>query len=439
MYQTQLRSSEVIADVLDGRNLTDTLSKLWRKLPELEPRQRAAIQDISYGTLRRLGELDFMLRQLLLKPTSDALIHSLLLTTMYQLAWGRSAPHAIVDHAVQVASRINDGRAKSLVNAILRNFLRQKDALFAACQDDLSAHWNHPQWWVKAMRRAYPQHWEALLTANNQHPPMSLRVNRRKTTVADYLARLQASDVAAVALGGDAILLTQPVGIDRLPGFGEGLCSVQDGGAQLAASLLDVADGMTVLDACAAPGGKTGHLLEIADVALTALDNDSQRLKRVQSNLDRLGLQAKLVVADASHPKDWWDGQPFERILADVPCSATGVARRHPDIKWLRRPDDFAQFAKQQAQMLDALWGCLAVGGKLLYATCSVFPEENEKVVANFLSRQQNAQRLPLSITVAAQDTSAPNTLPATDLPPHGQLLPNDRHDGFFYALLAKA
>lgn len=437
MYQTQLRSSEVIADVLDGRNLTDTLSSLWRKQPELEPRQRAAIQDVSYGTLRRLGELDFMLQQLLLKPTSDALIHSLLLTTMYQLAWGRSAPHALVDHAVQVSSRINDGRAKSLVNAILRNFLRQKDALLAASHEEPAARWNHPQWWIKAMRRAYPQDWQALLTANNQHPPMSLRVNRRKISVADYLARLAASDVAGTAIGKDGILLTHPVGIDRLPGFGEGLCSVQDLGAQLAATLLDAGDGMTVLDACAAPGGKTGHLLEIADVTLTALDNDSQRLKRVQSNLDRLGLQAKLLVADASRPKDWWDGQPYDRILADVPCSATGVARRHPDIKWLRRPTDFAQFAVQQAKMLDALWTCLAVGGKLLYATCSVFPEENEKVVASFLSRQPNAQRLPLSIA-ATTDTSTPNTLPAADLPPHGQLLPNDTHDGFFYALLAK-
>lgn len=430
MYQTQWRSSEVIAEVLAGRTLTDCITALWRKVPQLEPRQRAAIQDICYGTLRRLGELEYMLEQLLERPVTDPVLHGLLLTTLYQLAWGRSAPHALVDHAVEVASRINAGRAKGLVNAVLRNFLRRQAALMAESAADPTARWNHPDWWVAAMRQAYPLQAEAILQANNQHPPLTLRINPRKISQSDYHARLLAEGLPGQLLGDYGIRLDTPVGVDRLPGFAEGLCSVQDWGAQLAAPLLDVADGMRVLDACAAPGGKTGHLLELADLHLTALDHDGARLQRVRSNLQRLELTANIVSGDAARPAQWWDGQPFDRILADVPCSATGVARRHPDIKWLRRSSDFAQFATQQAAILDALWGCLATGGKLLYVTCSVFPEENQQQIAAFVARQADARQLPLALPSSSTSLLAsPNS---------GQLLPNDCHDGFFYALLAK-
>ncbi|MFC4159905.1 16S rRNA (cytosine(967)-C(5))-methyltransferase RsmB [Chitinimonas lacunae] len=421
MYQTQRNASEVVAAVLDGRNLTDTLNALWRRQPTLEPRQRAAIQDISYGTLRRLGEIRHALDRLLSRQLDEPLLYSLLATGIYQLGWGRAAPYAVVDHAVRVAAQIGTGRAKGLVNAVLRNYLRQREQLAAQAATDAVARWNHPQWWIRAMQRHYPERWEAILEANNQHPPMSLRINRRRGTPADYLARLTEAGIEAQLVGESGVRLVEPVGVDRLPGFQDGDCSVQDLGAQWAAPLLNVSDGMRVLDACAAPGGKTGHLLELADLDLTALDLDRLRLDRVASNLSRLGCSAKLAVGDAARPADWWDGQPFDRILADVPCSASGVVRRHPDIKWLRRPDDFGRFAAQQAAMLDALWGCLKPGGQLLYVTCSVFPQENSEQIDAFLQRQPEARRLPLS-----------------SLPADGQCLPDAAGDGFFYALLEK-
>ncbi|QDQ27178.1 16S rRNA (cytosine(967)-C(5))-methyltransferase RsmB [Chitinimonas arctica] len=422
MFLTQSLAGEAVAAVLAGRNLTDTMGRQRHAHPELEPRQRAAIQDVTYSTLRRYGEIDFILTKLLNRPDTDPAVRALLAVAIYQLAWDRAAPYAVVDHAVNVASQLNGGFAKGMVNGLLRNFLRHKDALLAEAAQDGKARWNHPTWWVTAMREAYPAAWKAVLHANNQHPPMSLRVNVRKTGRDDYLAQLQAAGMSGEAFGTVGIRLQQPVPVDKLPGFFDGYCSVQDIGAQWAAPLLDVADGMRVLDACCAPGGKTGHLLELAELELTALDLDRGRLKRVGDNLARLGLQADLRVGDASQPAGWWDGQAFDRILADVPCSASGVARRHPDIKWLRRPDDFAQFATQQSAMLAALWGCLKAGGRLLYVTCSVFPQENQQHVAEFLRRHPDARQLPL---------------PAA-LPVNGQLLPNDQHDGFFYALLAK-
>ncbi|WP_374353981.1 16S rRNA (cytosine(967)-C(5))-methyltransferase RsmB [Chitinimonas sp.] len=421
MLLTQRLAAQAVTAVLAGRNLTDTLTA-QRSRHSLEPRQRAAIQDISYGTLRRYGEVSFVLAKLLSRPDIDPDIRGLLACGIQQLAWGKAAPHAVVDFAVQVASKINGGRAKGLVNAVLRNFLRQRDSLLAAAQADELASSNHPAWWLAAMQEAYPQDWHSVLAANNQHPPMSLRVNRRKISRDEYLQRLQQAGLDGEALGDDGIRLLAPVPVDRLPGFTEGLCSVQDFGAQWAAPLLGVEDGMRVLDACCAPGGKTGHLLERAALDLLALDADAGRLQRVRANLDRLGLHATLKQGDAGKPASWWDGQPFDRILADVPCSASGVARRNPDIKWLRRPEDFAQFATQQAQMLDALWGCLKPGGRLLYVTCSVFVQENNNQLAEFIARHADARQLPL-----------PAALPA-----NGQLLPNERHDGFFYALLEK-
>jgi 16S rRNA (cytosine967-C5)-methyltransferase len=251
---------------------------------------------------------------------------------------------------------------------------------------------------------------------------MTLRINPNRTSANDYLALLRENQIEASLLDRNSLRLTHPVTVDRLPHFFDGWVSVQDHGAQWAARLLDVRDGQRVLDACAAPGGKTGHILELADVELTALDADAERLKRVQQNLDRLASKATLLVGDAGQPQSWWDGRPFDRILADVPCSGSGVVRRHPDIKWLRRPEDFANFARQQAQIVDALWPLLAKGGKLLYATCSVFPAENAQQASAFASRHPDAERLPL-----------PEPFPAS-----GQLLPSMEHDGFYYALFRK-
>jgi 16S rRNA (cytosine967-C5)-methyltransferase len=276
------------------------------------------------------------------------------------------------------------------------------------------------------LRAQYPAHYRDVLEAGNRHPPFTIRVNARRASVGEYLERLKAAGLAGRALGGSAVLFERPLPVERVPGFAEGQVSVQDAAAQRAAELLDVEDGMRVLDACAAPGGKTAHMLERATVDLVALDCDAARLARVQSNLERLHLTARVVCGDAADPRAWWDGAPYVRILADVPCSASGVVRRHPDIKWLRRPDDIARFAERQRDLVDALWQLLATDGKLLYATCSVFREENQEQVERFLERHHDARRLILP---------APHTN-AQELA--GQILPDETHDGFFYALLQK-
>jgi 16S rRNA (cytosine967-C5)-methyltransferase len=290
-----------------------------------------------------------------------------------------------------------------------------------------TARYCHPQWWIDRLRAQYPGRYAQVLEAGNQRPPLALRVNRRRADTASYLELLARHGIQGEAYGASAVILDKPLPADRIPGLAEGLVSVQDPAAQLAAPLLDLADGMRVLDACAAPGGKSAHVLEIADVQLTALDLDTARLERVHANLTRLGLAARVVCGDATAPASWWDGTPYQRILLDAPCSASGIARRRPDIKRLRRATDIAQFAHTQGALLDALWQTLASGGKLLYATCSVFHEENRDPVERFLERQRDAVRLILP----AVDND-------TELPA-GQLLPDERHDGFFYALLQKS
>jgi 16S rRNA (cytosine967-C5)-methyltransferase len=310
---------------------------------------------------------------------------------------------------------------------VLRNFLRNREALLEQAAQGDEGRYSHPQWWIDELRAQYGERSTTLLEAGNRHPPMTLRVNRRRGTTADYLALLTQQDIPAHPIEDDqmglgALLLDRPVPVGRLPGFFDGLASVQDAGAQRAALLLDARDGMRVLDACAAPGGKTAHILERARADMVAVDKDEKRLQRVAENLQRLGLDAQLLVGDAAAPEQWWDGKTFQRILADVPCSASGVVRRHPDIKWLRRRADIATFAAQQLDILHALWRLLAQDGKLLYATCSVFRQENEEVVAAFLARQPDARRLPTALPEGGS----------------GQMLPDDQHDGFFYALLQK-
>ncbi|UXY15043.1 16S rRNA (cytosine(967)-C(5))-methyltransferase RsmB [Chitiniphilus purpureus] len=422
MFITQKIAAQTIVAVLSGQNLTQALGQVWRSQRDLTPQQRGAIQDLCYGTLRHLGLLEAVLGQLLHKPLHEPALRALLLVALYQLQFTRAAPYSVVDHAVKVCAHVSRGPGKGLVNAVLRNFLRGREALLDIAQAEARGRWSHPDWWIGLVRDAHPRRWQALLEAGNQHPPMTLRVNRRRGDTAAYLERLAQAGIGARALDDTALQLSQPVAVERLPGFFDGDASVQDWGAQHAARLLDAHDGMRVLDACAAPGGKTGHLLELADVALTALDADPDRLARVADNLQRLQRSARLVAGDAATPAVWWDGQPFDRVLADVPCSASGVARRHPDIKWLRRAEDIGSFAAQQAALLDALWGLVAPGGKLLYATCSIFPAENAEQAAAFAARHADASPLPLG--------------PA--LPEDGQLLPTPEHDGFFYALFQK-
>lgn len=385
---------------------------------------RAALIDLTHGTLRRYGRVQAVVRQLSRRERGDSLVEALLWCSLYALESGRYAEYTVVDQAVRACGLLERWSAKGYVNALLRGFLRERGSLEARIQADAEARHQHPRWWIEILRRAYPAEAEAILAAGNSHPPMCLRVNRRRMSAAPYADRLQQAGIGSRALGGEALLLERPVPLERLPGFDAGEVSVQDAGAQRAAHCLDVADGQRVLDACAAPGGKSGHLLERAQVALTALDADAARCARLERNLARLGLGARVVNADCTRPGDWWDGTPFDRILADVPCSASGIARRHPDIKWLRRANDVAAFAARQGAILDALWRVLGPDGKLLYATCSVFPQENDAVIEAFLERRRSsggsAERLPLPDGGAAQD------------------LPGAERDGFYYALIRK-
>ncbi len=401
-----------VAQVRVGRSLSEALSG-----PETDPSLSAAVQDLAYGALRNLGLLDAILAELLHKPVKPA-VHALLLAALYQLRARPQTSHTTVDQAVRAVARLEPA-AKGLANAVLRTYLREADALVARCNSE-TAHYSYPQWWIDRVRAAWPQQWESVLNAGNLHPPMTLRVNRRRLAPEQYLAKLGERGLAGEYLGAQAILLERPLPIESVPGFAAGEVSIQDAGAQLAAPLLDVRPGMRVLDACAAPGGKAGHILELADCALTALDNDPARVPRIGDNLARLGFSARVVCGDCASPAGWFDGGLFERILLDAPCTASGVVKRHPDIKWLRRDSDIHRLATSQGRMLDALWQLLAPGGKLLYATCSVFPQENAQTVASFLARCDGARRLPL------------------EEPEGGQLLPDARHDGFFYALLEK-
>jgi len=419
MHNIQLAATQIVQQVLeDGRNLNQVLDESLRRKSVWAPAQRAALQDLSYGTLRFYGQLNAVLNLLLHKHMTDHRITYLLLVALYQLQYSKAAQHAVVDHAVRSADMLNP-KIRGLVNAILRNFLRNQADLLAQAALPDEGRFNYPQWWVDEVRAQYREQAAAILDAGNLHPPMTLRVNQRQGTTAEYLEQLAVEGIAAQCIAPDAVLLDKPVSVDKLPEFFSGRVSVQDAGAQYAASLLDARDGMRVLDACSAPGGKTAHILERANVEMLALDKDEKRLQRVAENLQRLELSATLLTGDAAEPQAWWDGKPFDRILADVPCSATGVVRRHPDIKWLRRKKDLTSFAAQQTDILNALWPLLAQGGQLLYATCSIFRQENQDVIDAFLLHHPEAQRLPVELTA-------------------DQLLPSTQHDGFFYALLQK-
>jgi len=425
MIKTQRIAAYAVGKVLAGASLTVVLQESWRTHSTLSDQQRGAIQDISYGVLRFYGQLDALLGLLLNKPLWDQDLRCLLLVSLYQLQYSRTSSYAVVDHAVSASLNLNCGRSvQGLINAVLRGFIRQRETLLKTTAENEVGRYSHPQWWIDKLRVQYPQNYKAVLEISNQRPLMTLRVNQHKIGVLEYQEQLNKNGMSAQIIWDNALGLAQPVTVEKLPGFSQGLVSIQDAGAQLAAPFLDIHDGMHILDACAAPGGKSGHLLELADVELTALDNDPTRLALVTQNLARLVFKRyHIVCGDAANPSEWWDGKLFDRILADVPCSASGVARRHPDIKWLRRESDLTRFISIQQKILDALWQTLARDGKLLYVTCSVFVEENKLQVEKFLRHHSDALTLPLP-KVEVLD---------------GQLLPDSQHDGFFYTLLHKA
>jgi 16S rRNA (cytosine967-C5)-methyltransferase len=418
-----LGAANAIARVRAGTALPAALAKVF-ELYEATPQARGAIQDIAYRSMRQLGRSDTLLGLMTAKAPEPPMLGGLLCAALALLdpPAGEAAPYeafTVVDQAVGAAAAHPDfAHAKAMVNAVLRRFLRERETLLEQALRQPLAQWNYPQWWIDSTRSAYPQDWQSILAAGNLHPPLTLRVNRRRTSVEDYLRTLEQAGIRAGQVGPSAVRLAQAINVSQIPGFHDGVVSVQDAGAQLAAPLLDLQDGMRVLDACAAPGGKSGHILETADVELTSVDADPARLARVGDNLGRLGLTATLVAADAQDPL-WWDGRPFDRILADVPCTASGIVRRHPDIRWLRRKSDTLQLATLSSKILDNLWQMLLPNGKLLFVTCSLWPQESEAQAAAFAARH-NALRL--------------------DAP--GQLLPasgaGQDHDGLFYALFQK-
>ena len=407
----------------------------------VEPALRPAAQSLLFQVLRSLARAQHLRGQLAARrppPPSDAL-----LCVALALAWrGTDTPYTpftLVNQTVEAAKRDPAVRGQAgFINGCLRRFLREREALVAKTDANPQAVWNHPQWWIDRLRKDHPEHWQAILRANNARAPLILRVNGRKTTVAQYSYALTAMNIVATPVGEYGVVLATAQSVTGLPGFAEGHFSVQDAAAQLAAPLLLdgllTAAGSTaplkVLDACAAPGGKTAHLLELADCEVTALDIDARRCERITQNLTRLGLRARLVIGDASRPADWWDGQLYDAILLDAPCTASGIVRRHPDIRWLRRPTDIAQLAAIQAQLLDTLWPLLRPGGRLLYCTCSVFRAEGDKQLQTFVAHHKDVSIRPSPGHLLPQ-----SGVNATGLPDNL----SGEHDGFYYALLEKS
>ena len=403
-------------------------------LEGVEAGLRPGVQSLAYRVLRSLGRAEALRRLLAPKkppPAADAL-----LCTALALAWQeQDAPYEVftlVNQAVEAAKRTESTRAQaSFINACLRRFLRERDALVQRTEQDPVAVWNHPAWWIKRLQKDYPDSWQAILQANNRQAPMTLRVNLRKTELATYLGTLRQAGIEARPAGRHGVILARPLPVHEIPGFEQGWVSVQDAAGQMAAPLLlqGLGTGLRVLDACAAPGGKTAHLLEIADCQVTALDIDPVRCTRIGQTLQRLGLQARILAADAAQPAQWWDGEPFDAILLDAPCTASGIVRRHPDVRWLRRESDVAQLAAIQARLLKALWPLLKPGGRLLYCTCSVFKAEGEAQIQTFLAHNTQARLLP----------SPGHLLPY--FPVEGGAVIDNQvsdHDGFYFALLEK-
>jgi 16S rRNA (cytosine967-C5)-methyltransferase len=430
MQHEQILAALAVTRVFDGANLREALAAVDDKSPL---RGRTLVQELAYGTLRHWGTLDAIAAVLARKPIADPLLRALMAVALYQLDHTRAPAFAVVDRAVAAAGEAVRPAAKSLANALLRRYLREKDDVRRSIAKNDVARWSYPQWWIGRIRRDHPADWQAILEAGNARPPLTLRVNRRVAGRDELLQRFAASGVAAEAAGAAGVIVAAPRPLAELPGFAEGAFAVQDLAAQYAAPLLDVHEGMRILDACAAPGGKTAHILECADVDMLALDVDPARLARVDENIVRLKLadrRVRLVQGDAGLADGWWDGRAFDRILLDVPCTASGVVRRHPDGKWRHRAGDVERFAREQSRLLASAWPLLAQGGKLLYATCSVFNAENGDRIDDFMSNHADALRETLTL---------PDGVPHRD----GQLLPSSEgachnQDGFFYALLRK-
>jgi len=429
-YNIRTLAARSCYDVVDqGMSLSEVLPKAQALLDN--PLDKALLQEICFGVMRFLPQLEAVCNQLMSKPLVKQLrpLQFLLYVGIYQLKFMRIPDHAAISETVDAARELKGQSLTKLINGVLRNVQRQP-ALFDFDNAPAAVQFNHPGWLITELQQAYPQQWQQILAANQQKAPLWLRVNVAKINPTDYAAALTRDGIEYSRPIADlpaAIKLMQAQDVTTLPGYDAGWFSVQDGAAQYAATLLQVDSSQSVLDACCAPGGKTCHILELAPQAdVTAVDKEPKRLLRVHENLNRLGLTANVIAADASEPDSWWQGQLFDRILLDVPCSASGVIRRHPDIRWLRKKADIAALATLQQHILQQCWALLAPGGTLLYATCSVLPQENSDQISYFL-QQNNDAKLDILPQQSAEQ-------------PYGwQLLPGEQDmDGFFYARLLK-
>ncbi|NMM08095.1 16S rRNA (cytosine(967)-C(5))-methyltransferase RsmB [Polaromonas sp.] len=425
-------AASLLMAVRDGQSMTPALE-------DVEAALRPGVQSLGFHALRWLGRAEALRQQLARRPPPPE-VDALLCVALALIWTDEDAPytaHTLVDQAVEAAKRSEGTRHQaSFINGCLRRFLRERDSLVALTENNPQAVWNHPQWWIDRVRKDHPTHWQVILRANNSRAPLILRINEQKTTQAQYLRALAAINIVASPVGKQGVILAAARPVSALPGFAEGHFSVQDAAAQLAAPLLleglaaGAADGrLNILDACAAPGGKTAHLLELGDCAVTALDIDAKRCGRIVQNLQRLGLQADIKVGDAGAPDSWWDGRFYDGILLDAPCTASGIVRRHPDVRWLRRPTDIAQLASIQAHLLATLWPLLRPGGRLLYCTCSVFSAECDIQIQTFVAHHTDALLMPSPGHLLPQVSAGAAVFPDNLL---------REHDGFYYALLEK-
>ena len=424
MNHSQWIAAMIVEQVLLGRNLDKSFDLILKKYNNSEIENPSQIKDMVYGAIRDLGKSNCYINKLVKNKIENRCLEALLHIVLFQITHERSNVFTLVNEAVEAAKKI-DHKKSAFINAVLRNFLRNKDNLQQELNNNESAVYSYPNWWIEKVKKQYPKNWKDILVIGNQRPPLALRINLKKTDVNKYSILLNNHGIGHTLVGSECLIINKPLGVDKIPGFLEGKVSVQDFGAQLAARLLDLKNNQKVLDACSAPGGKACHMLELNSIELLAIESDKKRTIKIQENIDRQGLKATILNEKLCSQNEWWDKEFFDRILLDVPCSASGIVRRHVDIKWLRRINDFKSFGDNQLSLLRSAWPMLKENGKLLYVTCSIFEEENRDVIEKFKQGWDNVSELNISF-------------PSNIVHIKNQILPSDNHDGLFYALLQK-
>jgi len=423
MNHSQWLAAMIVEQVLLGKNLDKSFQLVLTKYNN-EAENLPQIKDMTYGAIRDLGKSKFYINKLVKNKIENLCLESLLHIVLFQINHSRSNDFTLVNQAVDAAKKI-DHKKSSFINAVLRNFLRNKDSLEKELKEDESAVYSYPKWWITKVKKQYPKNWQDILNIGNQRPPLALRINLQKLKINEYSITLDEEVIEHSVVSDECLIIKKPLDVNKIPGFVDGKVSVQDLGAQLAAHIIELKNDQRVLDACSAPGGKACHMLELEKIQLTAIESDKQRTIKIIDNIKRQGFTAQILNKKIDNENEWWDKQYFDRILLDVPCSASGIVRRHVDIKWLRRINDFQNFADNQLTLLRAAWPMLKEGGKLLYVTCSIFEEENRDVIEEFKKGLSNVSEIDIKF-------------PSHIIHIKNQVLPSDNHDGLFYALLQK-